>query len=244
MNIIEGQLPEGKAWRALIIVSDKEELGKTFQLGLALAKANSGHLIPAVFCRDLGRANVSDARQVLSHIRDVLNEDDENFVRPLALASANIERDLKELVEEADIDLILAHLDGPIKIDLNQMPCAVAVVRGDRREIEGEAAASGEEILEHIVMPTSAGPNTVHALQFMLRLAPKIKITLLYISASYLGTNEEALGQARLRQLLQFVDAGDRIETKIVRADSVVDGIVAETTDCDLVIIGASQESS
>jgi uncharacterized hydrophobic protein (TIGR00271 family) len=52
------------------------------------------------------------------------------------------------------------------------------------------------------------------------------------------------MGRARLRQLLQYVDAGDRLETKIVTADSVAEGIVAESQDCDLVIIGASQESS
>lgn len=244
MNIIEGQLPEGHAWRALIILSNGESLGKTYQLGVALAKANGGHLLLAVFCKDLSRVEVDKTKTALLELQGHIHEEDEGYVRPLVLASSNIEKDLKELIEEAEIDLILAHLDGPTQYSLNQMPCAVAVVRGDRREVEGEAAASGEVALQHIVMPTSAGPNTAHALQFLLRLTPKIKITLIYIAVSYLGPHEEALGRSRLRQLIQYVDAGDRVETEIVTADTVLEGIVAATSECDFVIIGASQESS
>lgn len=242
MKIIEGQLPEEKAWGALILVSAQEELGKAWQLGLALARANSGYLFTAVFCEDAEQAHVAQARQVIAHINRSVPANALEYIYPLIITASDFEKGLNDLVDEANIDLVLAHLDGPTWRNLNHLTCAVAAVRGDRTA--ENKTASGEVMLQHIVMPTSGGPNTAHALQFLLRLAPKIKITALYIARSYLGPNEEALGRARLRQLLQYVDAGERIESKVVTADSVADGIVAATSDCDLVIIGATKESS
>ncbi len=48
MRIVEGQLPEDRSWRTLVILSPGEELGITWQLGLSLAIANGGELVTAV----------------------------------------------------------------------------------------------------------------------------------------------------------------------------------------------------
>jgi uncharacterized hydrophobic protein (TIGR00271 family) len=72
-----------------------------------------------------------------------------------------------------------------------------------------------------------------------------VQVTALYIAPHYLGDNEVALGRSRLRSALNFIDASDRIESRLVEADSITDGIVAEVDDeYDLVVIGASLEST
>ncbi|MCA9954136.1 MAG: DUF389 domain-containing protein [Anaerolineales bacterium] len=98
--------------------------------------------------------------------------------------------------------------------------------------------------LHHLIVPTSGGPNTAHALTFLLPLTPKVKVTAVYIAPDYLE-NEKALGQARLRHLMQYVDGVDHIETEVVTAPTVTAGITEYARERgDMVIIGASQESS
>ncbi|MCP4418712.1 MAG: DUF389 domain-containing protein, partial [Chloroflexi bacterium] len=145
---------------------------------------------------------------------------------------------------EAAVDLLIVHMDGPIAYNLNRVACAVAAVRGDTAAVVGETAVSGQTELEHIIIPTSGGPNTAYALTFLLPLTNKVKVTAVYIAPLHL-TNEQALGSIRLRQLMKFVDGEEHIQTKVVTAPSVSEGITnLARDDCDLVIIGASQESS
>jgi uncharacterized hydrophobic protein (TIGR00271 family) len=130
-----------------------------------------------------------------------------------------------------------------VRYDFGKVGCAVAAVRGDRPGAQAERGPRKE--ITRILVPTSGGPNTVFGFGTLLPLAPNVEITALYVAPSYLGPNEEALGRARLRQALEFVDAGTRIKSKLLTTDSVIEGIVEEASkDYDLVIIGASAESS
>ncbi len=72
-----------------------------------------------------------------------------------------------------------------------------------------------------------------------------MKVTALYVAAEYRGQNELALGKSRLRQTLNFIDAGTAIEQKLISAESATTGIVDEASgDYDMAIIGATRESS
>jgi uncharacterized hydrophobic protein (TIGR00271 family) len=77
-----------------------------------------------------------------------------------------------------------------------------------------------------------------------MTLAPEVEVVAAYIAPEYLGENEEALGRSRLRQALEFVDAQDRIKSRLIVAPSVTAGIRDAAKDFDLVVIGASRESS
>lgn len=243
MNIIEGQLPVQSAWRTLVLLSPEEALGRIWQLGLALANANNGQLIAAVVITNLHESTVNDARAITAVAQKACPPDAD--VYPVVVAVPDYEKGLLEFVRKANIDLLLAHIDGPVWHNLNKIPCAVAAVRGDRAEVEGETAASGTIQLRRILVPTSGGPNTVHAFSFLIPVTAKIEVTALYVASDYLGENEEALGQARLRQTLNFVDGIKRIKTKVITTSSVINGIVTEALqDYDMVMIGASRESS
>lgn len=242
MQVIDGQLPKEKLWRALVVITPDEPLGRAWQLALSLARANQGQLIVGIYIRDLNPAAQTAAQRCAESIRAAEPEVDDIFV--LIITAPNFDRALARFVGTAAIDLLVAHVDGPIAYNLNRVPCAVAAMRGDSVKNVAEGDSASPASLEHLIVPTSGGPNTAHALTFLLPLTPKVKVTAVYIAPDYLE-NEIALGRSRLRQLMQYVDGVGKIDNEVISAPSVTEGITEYARERgDLVIIGASQESS
>ncbi|MCB9420695.1 MAG: DUF389 domain-containing protein [Ardenticatenaceae bacterium] len=240
MKIIEGNIPEGKVWRVLLTLAPGRPLGRTWQLAYALAAANHGELVAAVTVPDSSEANLVQARADMAQIEAMYQED--GRIHLLLIEASAYDKDLAHFVHKADIDLLLTYAEDPNWRDLKTIPCAVGAVRGDQSDIEAGTTPSP---LKNIIVPTSGGPNTAHALSFLLPLPPDIHVQALYVVPARLGPNEEALGRSRLRHLLNVVDAGERIETQLITSSSVIDGIVdAASQECDLVVLGASRESS
>ena len=241
MKIIEGTLPEEKRWRVLVILPPARALGRTWQLGQALAQANNGDLITAVILTGDDESQLEAARQVIAPTQEQWVEN--GRIHPLIVQASDYDRGLVKLVGQLDVDLLLTYADSPAWHNLNKINCAIGIIRGDKAP--EEPADHPLTPLERIIVPTSGGPNTVHALQFLLPLTPAVQVQALYIVPARLGSSEEALGRVRLRQLLNVTDAGNRIQTKIVTSPSIIQGIVdAASDECDLVVLGASRESS
>lgn len=249
MRIIEGGLPEEKAWRSLVLLEPDERLGVSWQLGLSLAKANNGGLVAAVILPVVDEEEIVQARETLATARHASAPEDP--VHTVLVESKDVGRAVSQLVHEASIDLILTRGDGPYWRYLDHLPCAVAAIRGEIynplfSEEYADETPSGMRPPHKLLVPTSGGPNSVHALSFLLPLTrDEIEIVALYIAPERLGENEVALGRSRLRQTLSFIDANDRIESQLITAESVIAGIIDEASDdYDLVLIGASRESS
>ncbi len=241
MKIIHGQIPSENVWRALVILLPNEPLGRTWQLGVKMARAQKGELLAVAFTASHHEEKVAQAQTA---VENAAASETDVIIHPLVVQFTIFENELKELIKKADIDFLLAHGDGAEWHNLNHVSCGLAVVRGDRVEVEGEEAASGHGVLDKIVVPTSGGPNTVYILEALLPLAHEVEITAVYIASKHLGHHEIALGKSRLRRLLEFIDANGRIQSEVIEAESVTAGIVVATAEADLVIIGASQESS
>jgi uncharacterized hydrophobic protein (TIGR00271 family) len=243
MKILEGAIPTEDAWRVLVLLSPDENLGRAFALGSALAHENHGELITAVFVENESEASVARCQEVISQANENCIEG--QTVHSLIVYAEDLDLGLKELIRQAKIDLLLIHADAAVRHDYSKLDCGVIALRGDRAEIEGEEAASGKQELSRILVPTAGGPNTAHALTFLLPLTPQVEVTVLYVAPGPRNPGGEKLGQDRLQQLLDYVDAGDRIKSKIVFSDSIANAIVKEVNEgYDLVIIGASRESS
>lgn len=249
MKIVEGGLPEDKAWRAMILLTPGDEVGMDWQLGLMLSRANAGELVAAVVLPDESSAAVEKARNTLNLARKASEPDDPVYTA--IIQHSELRKGIRELVQRADIDLLLTTTETPVWRNLDGLPCAVGVVRGEsqnplRDGPEAEASPSGQRPIRGILVPTSGGPNSAHALEFLLPLTARdVRVTALYIAPHRLGENEEALGRARLRSTLNFIDATDRIESRLVTADTIIEGIMAEIDgEYDLVMIGASREST
>lgn len=112
--------------------------------------------------------------------------------------------------------------------------CDLIVQRGD--------IAPG---LERILIPAAGGPNAPRALILARQLAPKAKITALYIADERLGQTEVLLGEARLDMMRERLSTEDRevVEIKVVQAATPVEGILTESREgYGLVIVGAGHE--
>jgi len=243
MKLLYGTLPEEKKWRVLTLLNPRGRLGRAWQLGLALARVHNGQLVVAAVVAENDPDDRSTAQAALAAAQEACPSG-QKFT-PILVSGPDPTQTLIELVREANIDLLLVHADSEVRFDLNQVGCGVIAWRGDREEVEGEAAASGHLGVRKILVPTAGGPNTASALNYLLPLTPDVQITALYVVAGHQGAGADALGHARLRQLLEFVDANGRVESKLITADSISEAIVQEAaTGYDMVIIGASRESS
>lgn len=240
MKIIEGSLPEETSWRVLIPLTPGESPRHTWELGLALAHANNGELLTAVIIPDATEQQIIRARKAIETA--AAHSGEHANLRGLIVVDANYEKGLHDFIETAKIDLVLANGDGLIRQNFDAIPCAAAITRGDRTP---SPSSRTPPTIRRLLVPTAGGPNTVHALGFLLPLIPKVEITLLYVALTHLGPHEETLGHARLRQIVNQLDAGERIQTRLVSADTIADAIVTEASEgYDLVVIGATRESS
>ena len=248
MKIVEGGLPEDNAWRALVLLSPGEKLGISWQLGLTLARVNHGELVAAIIVPGHDPDYLAQARETLSRARKRRRPEDPVYT---VIVQHNVYRKAAgQLARAANIDLLLTSSDTPGWQSLDRIHCAVAVVRGEfynplLEGPEAEASATGQRQISGILVPTSGGPNSAHALGLLLPLAQnQVTVRALYVAPGHLGSNEEALGRSRLRQTLNYIDAEDHIESKLISSASVADGIVGEAGDeIDIVMIGASRES-
>ena len=256
MKIRDGVVPEGKIWRALVLFGPGQKPGLSWHFALQLARASDGEAVGASILAEAVSGNaVQEARAVLKRAQASAIRDD--TVHTLLIEASNFREALIELIEKADIDLLLADGDSPQWQRLERLPCAAAVIRGgayrtfrdNQSSIKIESGDGNEAVvadeIQRILLPTAGGPNTAQALSVLLPLTPEVELTALYVVPDYLGENEVAHGHARLRQLAKFVDAGDRIERRVIQLSNVTQGIVEEASnEYDLVVIGATREST
>lgn len=237
MQIIEGQLPESnKTWQVLFPRSPQSGLGKSWQLALLLAKAGLGQVITVITVTEQTEEQMTAARELMHTCSQ--NNGSKVKIYPIIVLLDEYERRANEFIIDQNIDVLVDDISDPIKHDLNHCQCAVAAVRGD------PGGDSEENIINRIAVPTSGGPNTLYALNTLMAAAPEVEIVAVYIAREELGENEVALGQSRLRQALDFIDGQGKVKSDLIEAKSISDGITQIAKDYDLVVIGASRESS
>lgn len=242
MRILEGTISEKLTWRVCVMLEPGMLLGKMWQLGSLLAKANNGELISVVMVHDESETSLTAGREMVARLQEVLPDRLKSYT-VLALSHGDYEEGIEEFAREVEVDMVLARIEDANLKRLNHVNCTVGVVRGDIQLPDEETAVPDKEEIGRILVPTVGGPNSIHALQMLLPLNIKSEITALYVAPDYLGDNEEALGRARLRQTLQFIGAEGKIKPKLITAPSAIEGIVEEAShDYDLVVLGASQE--
>ncbi len=244
MRIVEGDLPQENDWHVLVALAEDQTLEIAWQLGVALADANRGEVVLVIVVASATAENLRDARETIAIAQAALAEqEDVPELYAIIVEGKDFVGSLREIITSTSIDLLIVTVDRPDEFDFRPIPCAVAVTRN----VVGtgkQTRSAADMVLDNIVVPTSGGPNSAYALGLLLPLTPEVKLTALYVASARLGESEEALGRSRLRQVMDFVDAGDRIESKLVTTEAVVDGIVSEAAEnCDLVVIGASEES-
>lgn len=244
MKIIAGELPEGIEWRVLLALEPGQEPGIARYLGGALAHANRGDLIVAIFV-----SPTDDEQTVAAALADrAMYGDEQNEANGADTYAVVIETrtflsTLRELVKHVDIDLVMMIATQANRYDLHKLPCSVALLRLAGND-PPDNGTEDQAPLKRVLIPTSGGPNSSYALSLMMLLSPETESTAYYVAVAGRSDHEEALGYERLRQVLDFVHGDNKIHSRLVVHNSVAAGIVEEAgQDYDLVVIGATEES-
>ncbi|GAB4516076.1 MAG: hypothetical protein Kow0047_28050 [Anaerolineae bacterium] len=253
-----------EAFRILIPLGTRDERRSVLRLGAALARQMDGALIPLQVIPVPDPLAIEEGRR-LARARNErfqwlvkMAEDYGVPVYPITrLATSVSEGILDSAVDEA-CDLILipwdrdpaprAHLGRVLDTVIRRAACDVAVLAGRR----GRWLADGEEPLRRLLVPAVGGPNAPLALRMAFALAREwgAQVRLIYVVDEDADEEERAAAEERLAQALEEAMAGDQpdqpslaVEKEVIAAPDVVTGLVEAGADCDLVLMGASEES-
>ena len=231
MKIKSGHLPEGTSWRVLLWFDSQHPSPLLLQLGLALAKANGGEIIPLIILPpDSGQLTPAQTR-LNEALAAVPTNNVDQF--PIIIESASELETLVELIKKVDADLLLvsAHMAGQ---DIaKQLSCAVGILHHEEDKTIS---------LNKILVPTSGSLNTAHRLRFLLPLTKQAAITALYVTQEQQDEdNNTRKAQRRLKRLLNYVDAGDRVQAEVGVAKSTSAAIAAMESEYDLIVLGQQQ---
>lgn len=180
MKILDGVVPEGKIWRALVLFGPDQEPGLSWNFALQLAQASNGEAVGAAILPGATTENViRDARAALKTAYE--RADDDDTVHTLLIEADNFREALVNLIENAGIDLLLADGDSPRWQHLERLPCAVAIIRGGayrsfrdmhdghHEDQPGDDEQDAPDQIKRILVPTAGGPNTAQALSTLHR---------------------------------------------------------------------------
>jgi uncharacterized hydrophobic protein (TIGR00271 family) len=238
MKILEGQLPEQrKEWFVLLGRTPDAPLAHTWDLSVLLAKAGGGSIILVMVIDEDSEQQRAAARAAIE--RAEADVDDQCGFYAVITTRDSYGDGTNNFVRMYNVDILVDDISDPIHHDLEKSICAVVAVRGDTTGFSED-----DDGIQSILVPTSGGPNSTYALSTLLPLTPEIKVTALYVVPDYLGADEEALGRDRLRETIEFVDGEGRIDTDLIVAPTISQGIREAAKDYDLVLLGASAESS
>ena len=128
MKILRGSIPNQKKWRVLLLLNPRNKLGRAWQLGQALARANGGQLLVGLIITDEREETIAFCESALSGA----DSETDLEIATLLVSGVDATQTLVELVEAAEIDLLLAHVDSEMRLDLSRVTCSVLAWRGDR----------------------------------------------------------------------------------------------------------------
>ena len=244
-----------KEYNVLIPLANEKQARMLGILGAAIAKGHDGEVLALHVVRVPVQLSMSDGRMFLREGKPILEEAIHQAqeldvpVHTMIRLDRHVGRAIIDTAREQRVDLMILGWPGETEsphrafgsvIDLVAVnpPCDLAVVRFRKRQEP-----------RRILVPTSGGANTNLAIslaidqarQFAAQTGESPVITLQYICVPAAASPEvRARGYELLHNLASAFDFP--LEVKVTAADDVVDGIVAESGQHDLVVIGATAE--
>jgi amino acid transporter/nucleotide-binding universal stress UspA family protein len=244
-----------KKYKVLIPLANEKQARMLGILGAAIAQQHDGELLALHIVRVPVQLSMTDGRMFLREGRPILETAIQQArqvdvpVHTMIRIDRHIGRAIIDTARERDVDLMLLGWPGytgsPHRafgsvIDLIAVdpPCDVAVVRfRPRREPR------------RILVPTAGGPNTPLSIRLAIDQARSYEantgnrpaVTLLTVCTPADACPEaQARGYELLRNLASPYNYP--LEVKVVPADDVVEGILRESAQHDLLVIGATAE--
>jgi nucleotide-binding universal stress UspA family protein len=244
-----------KEYKVLIPVANESQARMLGILGAAIAKEHDGEVLALHVERVPVQLSMSDGRMFLREGKPILEEvirqarEVDVPVHTMIRLDRHVGRAILDTAHERDVDLMIlgwpGHTESPRRafgsiIDLaaENPPCDLAVVRFRKRREP-----------RRILVPTSGGGNAPlviglaidQARRFEARTGELPVVTLMHVCTSDQCSPET---QARAYELLRNLASGYdyRLKVNVTTSDDIVEGIVAESANHDLVVIGATNE--
>lgn len=243
------------AYLVMAVVGEEAQLDPLLKIACALAETRRGKVLLLTVSPDGQRPDWL-----------VIPEKSCPVPVEVRVVAGRNERDIEHATlkvgHDADPDLLLVpwqdppgtgryHLGPSLDRIMQSVPCDVAVVRGRklkgiRRVLDDVAAvrAGKPKEIRRVLVPVAGGPNATLALDMALSLSEEVQVTALYVAREARGQAGISLGREHLETALKPWAGEERLSLKVRPAPAITEGILAEaSSDYDLVLIGASQES-
>jgi amino acid transporter/nucleotide-binding universal stress UspA family protein len=244
-----------KDYTVLVPLANQEQARMLGILGAAIAKTHDGELLALHVVRVPVQLSISDGRMFLREGKPLMEEvirqarEVDVPVHTMIRLDRHIDRAILETARERRVDLMLLGWPGRtgsprrafgsiIDLIAENPPCDLAVVRFRKRREP-----------RRILVPTAGGANSGLAIglaidqarRFAERTGESPEVTLLNVCVPAEACPEvQARGFELLRNLASGYDYP--LEVKVDPADDIVEGIVTESAQHDLVVIGATDE--
>jgi len=233
--------PEADDYHILAAVGTARQIAPLLAIGCALASARRGRLTLLSITPDGRRPVWLDAPELC---------DTDVPITVVTRAGDDPGQAILKAAHDDRPDLILLGWSGrrgrgryllspTLDPVVQYAPCNVAVVRSRPQAPEKLPSA-----FRRVLIPAAGGPNALLAVELALALSPQAEITVLNVARAVQGEVALSLAHQRLTDILATWSDEERVQGKVVQADSVIQGILGEATQgYDLLMIGASHES-
>ncbi|MGD8750577.1 MAG: amino acid permease, partial [Anaerolineales bacterium] len=194
-------------------------------------------------------------------------------VSPITRLSRNVPEGIIDTAIEEDCDLVIltwaitsdkpqGRLGSILDPVARGVPCDVAVLAYHPQKqdmVEGDMTNLFKP--SKLLVPTAGGPHAPLAIRLSLLLTKEhdAKVQAVYVSSLDTPPESQGIGETRIEQTITALRQQESelskgnghgptfgdvpIEGRVIAAESVVAGIVEAGKECDLVLIGASEES-
>lgn len=251
-QVVSEELPAelDRDYQVLVNVADLDSLNSLLGAGVKLAQMRLGGVVvlQVLALPEDTPAHVQQevAHSALKRLTSAVEGFDPGSVpvETMVRLSPSRESGVLETAREEKADLILLGWDrvtiaGERTLDesLNHIvkaaPCDVAILRGE-----------WFDPITNISIATAGGPHATEALKLGQRLAELEggRVEALYVIPGTLTAEKEAQAHYRMDQALAGIDDSQMIQTRIVVAKDIKNGILRETTGANLLLLGASHQ--
>jgi uncharacterized hydrophobic protein (TIGR00271 family) len=184
------------------------------------------------------------SRAILEKALTIGNE--ENLpIQTMTRVAHSVAQGILDAATEENVDLIVLGWEGPTRSRgaslgriadavLRDAPCDVLVVRGEHAEH-----------MKRILVPTAGGPHAQAAAQLasLLMKTLQAQVTLLYVQTEPATAKQMEENRRRIAETAAGLSMKPPPEEKVIIAPGVAEGIIKESQEHDLVLLGVSEES-
>ena len=235
-----------KGYRVLVDTTGRSSISSLLRAGEKLAAANDGQLLVVKIITNSEYQPVNRARgfSALQEIKDKIADYDIQSVPADAIirfAPSHVDGIL-ETVREEDIDLLLVgwstlrtsgnvYLNPALDEIVQHAQCDVGVLHGRL-----------PELLDEVTVSTAGGPHAAEALKYgeALALSDDGEITALNIIPGAVTPEKKNTAKVNLSRAISKTRSPEHFIQKIAPANDVTAGILGESEEADLLLMGAS----